>query len=130
MLCRVCSYSTPGFPSPAIRRTCGVFSSTAAQTKIRFRKTVLVGANQDRADPNSLLLLLFFLWDRRGRGRFTLFLFLANHFGSSHSCGFSHNWFFFDCWGKNREWREIGRHRARGSRRQLDLASGIGGLDV
>src|SRR5207249_9849664 len=57
---------------------------------------------------HSLLLLLFFLWDRRGRGRFTLFLFLANHFGSSHSCGFSHNWFCFDCWGEYLECRAIG----------------------
>jgi len=59
--------------------------------------------NQIRQDLSSaaLILLLFFLWDRRGRGRFTLFLFLANHFGSSDSWGFSHNWFFFDCWREN-----------------------------
>src|SRR5438552_18403612 len=38
-LWRVPAYSGPGFPKPAIKRICGVFSSTSAQSKIENPKT-------------------------------------------------------------------------------------------
>src|SRR6266487_361948 len=88
------------------------------------------GVDQDRSDANSLLLLLFFPWDRRGRCLFSFFLFLADHLRSGYSFRFSHNWFFFDCWGENRKCREIGRHLARDSGRQLDLPQVNGVPDV
>src|SRR6266699_228832 len=71
--------------------------------KSDIAKGVPGGVDQDRTNPNSLLLLFLFLWDRGGRGRFAFFLFLANHFGSSDSLGFSHNRVLFHCWGENRK---------------------------
>src|SRR5436190_4393327 len=75
------------------------FLPQSLRRKSDSARPVLGGVNQDRADPNGLLLLLFFLWDRRGHARFTLFLLLSVHCVSSDSCFFSHIWFFFVRWG-------------------------------
>src|SRR3984893_18532876 len=84
ILCRVSTYSGPGFPRPATRR-------------IRDCK---------------FLLLLFFLRRRHGRcrrGGFAFRFLLCDHFRSG-SCAFRRDWqwFFFPHRVENRNRRELG----------------------
>src|SRR6476659_7907183 len=83
MLCRVATYSEPGFPRPAMSRI--AVSSTRGQSKTE----------------NGLLLLFLFWslffpsWSRRSS--FAFFLFLGDHFRScGGSLSFRCNWCFLN----------------------------------